>query len=905
MSRPVAFTLRLYRALARAFPQEFQNAYGEEMMQAAEDSIEPVWRRHGIAGLLRLIIDIALRLPAEYAAEFKQDVRYGLRSLAGSPGFTAVAMISLTLGIGVATSAFSEMNGFVMRDVPAVSHPEELVMVGAATSYPHYQRYREHSELFTSSAAYAAPVAFAVRQGNSTERVWGHIVTPSYLAALGVRPVLGQDFGAGDEAGGAAPRIIVSYAYWQQHLGGDAAVVGRSLTVNHHLCTIIGVGPRDFRGASPMTFGADLWMTLHGAERLAPELAGGVLARHDVTRLYVIGRLRPGVTEARAEMVLDGVARQLNQDWGEREPSGKGRTVVIRPGGKLVPLRKQDLPFFTTFFTVLGGMILLIASANVTNMMLARAMDRRQEIAVRLALGAGRGRLVRQLLTESMLVAASAGLLGFALASILMHLASRLKYPSPMPITFYLEPDARVLIFTLAMTLFTGLALGLLPALRATRADLSVALKPSVAPRHRHFGLRNALMLAQVAASLALLLITGFLVMGHRAIAGGDLGFEPRDLALVSLDPVRSGYTPPRAAEYFRRLLDRIKSRPSTLRASIADSVPMSAVGKPGVAFTVDGPDGVKRLHGGRRARVGEDFFSTIGIPLLAGRTFRKQDETDESTAAVVSANLARDCWPGREALGQRIELGDDDAARFDMVGQSAAGGRTGLVGQTRVVQVVGVVEGVRDGVNKSAPGMIYLPLRPADYARSGAHGLTVVVRSAPGADALEAVRRDAAALDERLTPFEMRTMVEQVDQMMFAVRSALWTYGVIAAFGLLLAVVGLAGVTAYTVSRRRREIGIRMALGARRGAVLRMVMQEGAALTGVGTALGLGLAWAGIRALSVFLSSVARASAVSTSDPRLLVGAPLLLAALALAACYLPARRSLGIDPAVTLREE
>jgi len=419
--------------------------------------------------------------------------------------------------------------------------------------------------------------------------------------------------------------------------------------------------------------------------------------------------------------------------------------------------------------------------------------------------------------------------------------------------------------------------------------------------------LRNVLMAAQVAGSLALLLLTGFLVIGHQRMTGLDAGFDARRLYLVSLDPVRDGYSGAQAAAFFGKLLDRVKALPSITAASLSDSTPMEMIGKPGATFSTAGPDGAKALHWGRRFIVSRDFFDTIGIPVLRGRGFRKEDEADGWTAVIVSEKLAQECWKGVEPLGRRIEIGGDELPRFD-VAAPPGGGRARVLGKPQGFTVVGVAKNVRDGLNMvaaDAPGVIYLPLRPADYARPALQGVTLMVRAAPGVDAMGAVRREIGTMDANLTPFNARGMPEQIEQLMFPVKVALYTYGCIGLFGLILASVGLAGVTAYSVSQRRREIGIRMALGAQRGDVLGLVMKEGAVLIAMGTVLGLAGAWAAIRLMSAFMASIARTAGTSTSDPWLLLGAPALLAALAMAACYVPARWSLEVDPAVTLRQE
>jgi putative ABC transport system permease protein len=414
-------------------------------------------------------------------------------------------------------------------------------------------------------------------------------------------------------------------------------------------------------------------------------------------------------------------------------------------------------------------------------------------------------------------------------------------------------------------------------------------------------------MVAQTAASLALLLITGFLVIGHRRISDVDVGFNARNLHLISLDPVRDGYTGEQAALFFHRLLDRMRNRAAIQGASSADAAPMTMIGKPGVPVLADTATGSKSMHSARKYVVGDDFFKTMDIPILRGRDFRKEDEQNDASAVIVSEKLAKECWPGGDALGKRIEIGNEDVPGFT-VGTGTPRGMARMPRAGRLLEVVGVAKDIRDGLNMvaaDAPAVVYLPLRQADYNRSFLQGITLLLRTSPGAEAGDIVRREVSAIDERVTPFNIRRMPEQIEELMFPVKVALWTYGCIGITGLILACVGLAGVTSYTVSRRRREIGIRVALGAGEADVLGLVMKESAALVLVGTAIGLCWAWAAIRVLSGLMAVIARTAGTSTSDPALLAGAPLLLAVLALVTCYFPARKSIRIDPAVALRQD
>jgi predicted permease len=851
---------------------------------------------------MRLLADSLIRAPVEYLGELRQDIRYGLRMLAGSPGFTAVALVSLSLGICIATCAYSEMNG-LLRDLPGVRNPDQLVALQTPASYPNYKRYRELTGLFSDTFAYVAPVPFSVATGGRKERTWGHLVTPSYFSTLAVRPLLGHFFENSEEPS----VVVVSYRFWREHLGADPLVIGKSLRINGYPLTVIGVGPKDFLGVSPALFVSDLWVPVSVDARMAPELADHALDRRDLTMFQVVGRLRPGVTEAAAEAELDAVAQQLAQSYGEASKDQKGRRVLLLGGGKILPIRKQDLPFFKEFLLVLGGMVLLIACANVANMMLARAADRRKEIAVRLALGASRARLIRQLLTESVLISAGAGVPALLLSAWLMHLVSKIRMPLPIPVSFDLNPDWRALIFTFGVTLVTGVAFGLAPALQATRADFTPALKEGSniqLRKHRQFSLRNALVLCQMAASLTLLLLTGYMGLGIQSTLGIQEGFNPRNLYLISLDPVRDGYPAERAADFLQKLLDRVKQLPSVTAASLTDTVPVAIGGDAGVLFSTPGRDAARELDWARRHTVGRDYFETAGIPILAGRSFRKEDEANGAAAVIVSEELVRAYWKGEDALGRRIDVGNDEVSGGFGAWPGTIDFRSAVLGKRHsVFEVVGVAKDMTEDLvaSKKHPA-IYFPLRPADYAQPSLRGVTLMVRAVPGADVISAVRREVSAMAANLTPFNARSMTEQIAQFMSALKAASWTYGLIGVFGLILASVGLAGMTAYTVTQRGHEIGIRMALGAQKRDVLGLVMREGATLVTVGTLTGLAFAWAGMRALSSFFFSVA---SVNGSNPVLLVGAPVLLAGVALLACYVPARKSMRIDPAVALRAE
>jgi predicted permease len=884
-----------YYSVAKAFPEEFREACGADMEQATADA----W---GSVGRTRLMGDLLLRLFVEHASQLWRDIRYGLRCLASSPGFTAVAVISLSLGICIATCAFSELNGMVFRELPGVARPAELVAMERPVSYPAFRRYHARDDLFRDSAAYVAAVPFGVSRNGHTERVWGHLITDSYFATFGVRPALGTTVCVSHCA-------VISFRFWQERLGGDPRVVGQTLRVNGQSVTIAGVTEEGFAGAAPST-ASDLWLPLPPDAGIAPSLTGIALERADLDVLTVVARLGAGVTLESAESALDTIARQFEQDSGDSNRNRRGRRVTLVEGGKCLPLGKQDKPYFTTFFTVMAGLILIIACANAANMMLARATGRRREVAVRLALGASRGRIVRQLVTESLLVAGGAGILGAFASLALMRSLGGLRMPLPIPVQYdFLAPDGRVLLMTIGISLVTGVLFGLAPALQVTRAALTPALKEGghmQVRRFRRLSLRNVLMVAQVAGSVTLLVILGYLSVGIQSKLGVQVGFNPANLHLISLDPTRDGYSPERSADFLAKLLERVQGTPSVTSASLSVTVPV-AMGIDQVSYTAPGAaGGAREARRAMRHIVGKDYFAVTGIGILAGRGFLRTDEAEDATAIVVSEALVDELWKGQDALGRTLEIANADTPPAKIL-PSAFDYRPRMHSkERRVYQVVGVARDVAEGlVTSKRRAAIYFPMRPSDRGQPSQQGVTLMVRAAPGVDAISLVLRELAAMDPNVAPFYTGTMAQHIEEFMSPLRVASWTYGSIGFFGLVLAAVGLAGMTAYSVASRHHEIGIRIALGAAKRDVLGLVLREGAALIAIGGAIGMAGAWVGSRGLAAMSTSVGQVATTSANDPLVLVGAPVLLAALALAACYVPARRSLLVDPAVTLRGE
>lgn len=908
--RKVGVTSRLYHALASAFPREFKNLYGEELLQAGNDAITFAAEGYGVIGMIRLLWDIARRIPAEYAAEIRQDLRFGLRTLAKSPGFTAVALISLTVGICIATCAISEMNGIVLRNLPEVPHPEQLAALLAPTSYPNYEIYRGRNDLFSSTTAYVAPVPFTVVLGGRSERTFGQLVTPSYFGTYEVLPFLGRFFSADEEQTGRSPRVVVSHRFWSQQLGSDPAAVGKTLSVNGHPATVVGVAPEKFLGASPALFGADIWLPMSAGAAIAPELSSDALTRRDVALFRIVGRLQPGVAASRAEAALDAITQQLEKDNAEKESERKGRRVFLVDGGKLLPLRKEDRPFFTSFLLLMAGLVVLIACANVANMMLARATERRREIAVRLSLGASRARLVRQLVTENMIIALVAGVLGLLASDWLMHLLSQLRLPLPMSVTYDLTPDAHVLFFSMTLTLVTGFLFGLAPALQATGPHIAEALKhgPDLGfTKFRRIGLRNLLMISQVAGSLMLLIVLALMSIGIQTTMGVRAGFDAHNLYLLSLDPVRDGYSSEKVGDFLEKLLERIQALPTVAAATLTESIPVSLPSRfLSLSVPTDRVGHSDIADAVASHVVGKDYFETIGVPIQLGRAFLRSDETSDTKAVVVSQALVQRLWPGENPIGRRFEVANDVLmppkilpGSFDYRAQVGTG-------DVHRYQVVGVAGDVAEGlvVQKPRPA-VYFPMNDLTFQRPSLDGVTLIFRGTPGANPTDAVQNEIARLTATVTPFNLMSMNQHVEQFMSPLKMAAWTYGTIGVFGLLLACVGLAGMSAYSVSQRRQELAVRMAVGAQKRDVLALVIGEGAALLAAGTVLGMTLAVAAERAVSSMSSPASQVNTTNSSNPVVLIGAPLLLIVLGLLACYLPARRSAAIDPARALRQE
>jgi predicted permease len=888
---------RIYRWFAQAFPHEFKLAYGTEVMQLGEDVIADIAKRHGAVGLIRIIADIAIRVPLEYLSEMRADMRYALRALIKSPGFALVGIISMGLGIGLTTNVYSSRWAVLTRELPAVANAKRLVMAEKPLSYYYIERFRDQRSMFAGVAALQNGVPFNVslhdRIGAKPERAFGQLVSPDYFSVLGVEPQDGRLLSPELDKPGDAPVVVISDRFWRTRLNSSPDAVGQSIRLNGQTATIVGIAPRNFDGALSMN-PAELFVPITVAATLAPELANDLLHQRNAREFQALMSLAPGVTIDSAEAGLDAIARRLDQeDPSAPAQADTARRVVLFPAGTRAPIPRNLRRVVTGFFVLLMGLIMTIACMNLATMLLARGANRRKELAIRLGVGASRFRLVRQMISEGILLSLLGGVAGFALAYGLSVLNSHLPQPADAPLAPDIALDWHAALFAFAVAVVCGIGFSLAPALQATNTNVAPALKEGSAlelPGHRRFGLRNLAVVAQVTGSLMLLLITGFLVIGIARGHNVETKFDPRTMVLLSLDPVREGYTPEKAQALFEKLPARLRAAGAVRSVALAAQPPFSIADEDGaIQLTAEDSAQASRVQQSVIPQtVGAGYFAALNESMLAGREFEELDQRNldqrnldqRSLPVVLNEKAARGLFGNGNAIGKHVR---DDKQSYE---------------------VIGVVHDLKDG-SGITQRILYAPLTRRDFERPPASGITVIVRSDGGPDALSGIRNTIASIDPNLSLFDVQTLSAYLEFSRYVMWSALRTYGGIGAFGLVLSAIGLAGVTAYSVAQRRREIGIRMALGARKGQVLRLVLREGTALITVGTVLGFLGAYAMARSLSALTSQFADAFTIGTNDPRLLVGAPLLLAALAMLACYVPARKSTQIDPMKALREQ
>ena len=807
-----------------------------------------------------------------------QDLRYGIRMLLKKPGFTLIAIVSLALGIGANTAIFSLVNTAALLKLP-VADPDQLVAINNLAenrmfpnfSYPNYKDFRDRNEVFSGLIAYRfAPLSVSYNGVN--ERLWCYEVTGNYFETLGVGAAIGRVIMTDDDVTpGGHPVTVLSHKYWQSRFGGDPEILDKNIIVNGRSYTVIGVAPKGFYGTEIIT-APELWFPM--AMQAQIEIGNEWLDERDTENISVQGRLKPGVSRAQAEAALNSIALQLE---GEYPDINQGKRITVASPGFVGGTMRGAVLGFAGLLLAVVGLVLLLACTNLANLLLARVTERRKEIAVRLALGASRFRLVRQLLTESLLLALAGGLLGLLLAFWLVDLAIAFKPPIDVPLTINLYIDQRVLLFTVALSFVTGVLFGLLPALQATKTDLVSALKDETATSgYRRSYLKAGLIVFQVALSLVLLISGGLMLRGLQRAQTLDLGFNQQNAVEVSFDLRLQGYDSARGKEFQKQLLERVRALPGVEAAGTADLVPVDLHFSRELIY-VEGqlPQRSANTPRALTSRISPGYFDAMGTRLIAGRDFTERDDREAVRVVIINETFARRFWPAEDPIGKRFSIGEPDAQKW---------------------QVIGVAEdGKYAGLAEDPKPFVY---RPVWQSYAGATNL--IVRSQTDQQKMiAALRSELQQMDSQLPLSGAKTLADHMSLPLLPARVAASVLGTFGLLALALAAIGIYGVMSYGVSRRTREIGIRMALGAEGRDVLSMVMRQGMMLAGVGVAIGLLAAFALTRVMTSLLYGV------SATDPLTFAAIALLLTFVAFVACYIPARRATKVDPMVALRYE
>ena len=847
-----------------------------------------------------------------------RDTRYAARLLARNPLFALTAALSLAIGIGANTTIFTIANGLLFRAPVGVVEPHRLVDIDRTRDRAHFAPVEYDTLLemrrrtVTLSDIYAyQPVAepMSLSGPNGAERVFGRYVTSNYFTVLGVVPAAGRlFFPTDDRDSGESPILVLSHDLWTRRFNRDPAVIGQSIRLSGHPFTIVGVASEGFQGTNVLY--SDVWLP-HGMANLAglgdgpPAAAntdGGnaktngssgnqVRPRHGVQTMG--GRLKPGVTVAQAAAEFEALGRTLAAD----DPGLKGSTLNLIAAspipGKILPVG----PFLALLMAIVS-IVLVIACANLAGVLLARGMARRREIAVRLAIGAGRGRLVRQLLTETMMLFLLGGAAGLLLARVMTSAVVALLPVLPIPVNVSLGLDTRIVLFTMGLSLIAALFSGLMPALQASRADVVATLKGDEQGPSDRFRLRGAFVIAQVAFSILLVIGAGLMGCALRKATSIDPGFEARGVELASLNLGLANYTNATGRVFLDTLLARVLALPGVAAASLAHQMPMGDVipfpGKVRIPGRT-APDGKPTFEVGGTS-IASGYFETMRIPLIAGRDFNASDREGTPLVAIIGEAAARRFWPGESAIGKQLVV--EQAVGFMMLKRPGTpeGVDMPKAGPGKILLVVGVARDVKyHNLREQTPrSFLYVPLQQEHHAH-----VTLLARGTQGQRLTSEIRGLVNALDPNLPILAAKTLDDNVSLALVPQRVAAAVSGSLGVVGLLLAAIGIYGVMAYAVTRRTREIGIRIALGATRADVVRIVVRHGLSLALSGATIGVLLAAFASRLMVTFLFGV------PPFDPFIFAGAVLLFAAIGLTACYIPARRATRIDAMEALRYE
>ena len=823
---------------------------------------------------------------------FWQDFRYAGRTLGNSPGFTIIAIVTLGLGMAVNTTIFSVINGILLRPLP-VPHAEQITVLAMKQdsaqnfqrfSYPDYLDIRQQAEVFSDVFAERLTLV-----GLTADKKGDHCVlsrvTGNYFSALGVQPAVGRLISPNEgQTPGANPILVLGYSYWQKRFAGDRSVVGKQVEINGHAVTIIGVTPKGFHGTYAIVDvdGFVPLSTTIGSKGVAETSVQDTWTHREERTLNVLGRLKPGVSVTQAQAPLHVIAQRLAEQHPE---TNKGFTNIQAFPEKLArpePDPDNTLPAVSTAFMVLAGLVLLVACFNIANVLLVRATVRQREMGIRAALGAGRGRLVRQHLTESLLLALLGGSAGLLLASWAAGFLSSLPLGTDLPLQFDFQADTRVYLFAFAAVLLTGVIVGIIPAMRVVRNDINAVLREggrgsSDGPR-RHI-VRGTLVVAQVAGSLLLLIVAGLFMRSLDKAQQIYLGFNPDHILDLTVDPEQIGFNETQGREFYRQINERISALPGVASVGQAFIVPMGVISA-NDPVTVEGhpAEPGKQPPEVMYNPVSPTYFDTLRIPLISGRTFTDADSKEAPEVVVINQAMAAKFWPKENPLGKR----------FSTKGPNGP-----------FKEVVGVVQtGKYKNVIEDPPEPFYYVPIDQNYVSYR----TIHVRTSVPPESLQ---RQIEAQVRELAPDIPISQVQTLSQALqgvngfFFFRFGAQLTATMGLLGLILAVVGVYSVVSYAAAQRTHEIGIRMALGANPRDILNMVLRQSIGIVAVGIAIGLAAAFAGTRAIANLIVGI------KPTDPLTFVTVILLLAAIALAACWIPARRATRVSPLTALRYE
>lgn len=809
-----------------------------------------------------------------------QDVRYAVRMLIKSPSFTVLAILTLALGIGASSAIFGVVNGLYLRPLPgkdnsnlqviAIRHPGNFDPHGP--SFMDFQDYRANSNAFSEMAAYDLDFV-GVRADNRSDRVFGNYVTADFFSTLGLQPALGSLIFPGEpDKSPAPPAVIISYPYWQRRFGGDPAIIGKTISVNGKPLSIIGVAPKGFFGPyTPAEVSVFLPFGDDDSDKLTSRSHHG---------LHALARPRPGITRTQARASLQLVADNLSHAYPS---TNKDVTVeliserIARPEANA----STTMPLVITVFLGMVALVLVVTCVNLANLLLVRANGRAKELAVRAALGAGRLRLIRQLLTESLLLSAVGGAAGAAIGWWLSRLASGLRLPGDIPMHADFSFDWRVFSAIAAVVISSGIFAGLIPAWRASRTDVNESLREggrsnsSGAGRNR---LRGLFVVAQVSGACIVLIVAGLFLRSLQSAERTNLGFNPSGVLLASMDLSQFGYDETRGTAFYRDVISRVRALPGVDSATLAMIVPLGNNNQSDRVWK----EGEESLLPAKVPFVGYNvidtgYFKTMGIPLLRGRDITAADTKSSIPVAVINETMANQFWPGQDPLGHHFRLKKSDSP---------------------FIEVVGVARNAKySGLFDAPEPYLYLPQSQSYTALRVLHVKTFLPESSLAPEIESVVR----SLDPDLPVYDVMPLNVALGggNGFFLLRAGAMFAGGLGALSLILSIIGVYGVISYVTSQRTHEVGIRMAIGAQRSDVLRLVLRQGLTLVAIGLAIGLSFSFAATRFLSSLLFQI------SSIDPITFAGVSLLLISVAAFACYLPARRATQVDPLIALRHE